>query len=1773
MTDSVLNVILRISSLCRDRHVHLRDVCAYVYENVPKLEHDNDAVLNLLFCPFEIASNIVNEQEIFLALSLQGILFLLRLRRITDKTLYLPPNIPIPAKKKGIFTTSDVTIPTQENSLNNGSSSDTKKLVDVILETLRRHSRSLLDGVAPLVLQCLSEFIYSCDYVGNVKLVDCFQSAFEAQLRIKSLPEFEDSNTILKKIITIILKKRTNYYATHTTTTTTTTTSAPPVVSTAPPSSVSFSAQDATKLGTDVTTDCLEESYNATLVSVPEEALQLSVGDDHDNEGLLGAVNAQPEWLIRYDQDCYEILLRICYLSTKNFDNRASLKSLGLRCRRLSCTLLAHFLHEMDVEFASSNLFESALHKNIILSLLYNCTSEDSDLYCTALEILYYLVVYHAAHLKSKVIVFVLGVLLPMVESKKTSYHQKNTILTFFDFALRSPQVLSDWFTNFDCVQGMTNLCEIFVSRLSKLAKMSHVSGVVTVKQDEALRFACIKVLCTFVRSVESISNVFQAAGYSINSDKNLNEREKYESGKISRNNDEQEEGDMTTRASSVLSREAGSLTELKLHEDMKTPEEMGGQSRTSVNSGISSYTDIEQLLRGKKTFDAVVKAFNAREHKAALAMAQKYNLLSSQTPEVVAQFLLKKELDPISVGEFLCKANDERKGILSAFIGLNDFSNLSIDEAMRVFLGKFKLPGEAQVIDRVMEIFAKQYCAQNPDSFSGPSPAFILAFSIMLLNTDAHSSQITEKMTLEQFIRNNKGIDDGKDLPQHLLEGIYQRITTREILLEGRGIMQSPSLLRRHSKHKKRTFMLSSSSSSSSQSTSTKTSTTTTTTTIVNSTNTTSTIRVPPPTTTTARTGATGVAPTTTRETTLNHGKARMISHQAESDYLAESSLERITLDVSTEPYNSLTSPEVAGALLESTWTALLVAFSVPMEETANMDLIDTCLEGIEYAIKVSCKFSCRTERKAFISALLAFTHLTNLREIEYKSLKSIVVLIRIALEEGDYLETSWYEILHCVSLLSKLQILSSSSPARGGTTLMGNDTNNGDDSNIHSSTGSKKEQRTKLERQNAETIARYIDEVEVHRLFSRSSRLKDESVVNFVEALCLVSAEELGENPPRLFSLQKLVEVTDANIGRLRYAWSKMWANISRHFVTVGLGSNQLVSMFVVDHLRQLARKFLLRKELGDFNFQKDVLRPFEDIAFRTKSSALKELIIASLGQMVDLQPESLVSGWNPLLTALGHCVRNEDNEEVICRAAMILQRITLNHLCLLSSQDLLCLLNAWEAIGRSISSEDTCQVAIWYIRFIAILLIACDVLNNMKVDEVKTILENLPHPTMSPKGGCTNDGDNNNSNSNSNIENSLLGGGGSIFKEGNNSLLPIDMIKYMTSFFISSLRKNEVENNNIKQNTISFCSVALSILASLVMHKRVGSDAIDAMMSLMSSLREILTMDTDTWWYIFSSTVLPTITYLLEQCQLRSTSVPMRLYLLKQTVMGIVRFSRYDFSLPSATVDHALFLLQIVFGGICIGGNDAAIDIGFHGGRQILHNFEKYTGTRNENLWNNIVQYIHDVGSSLMGELESTWCYSIYPNRLEKAVSIILALLHYVKPLRDVALIEGLTMESRTKAVNILLDILRRLMLILRTSFSTTVSTSDEVSSYTLALFIALERSVCNIVMKLDEEYNTFMKEHINTFWSLIVQQLAFIATERNNKAHQEEAESLRVLVVLLLDSMHQLPVSLMIPRVKANMPLFCQLIAINDRRFAASLGSLFLKYHTGGSTGTS
>jgi len=118
--------------------------------------------------------------------------------------------------------------------------------------------------------------------------------------------------------------------------------------------------------------------------------------------------------------------------------------------------------------------------------------------------------------------------------------------------------------------------------------------------------------------------------------------------------------------------------------------------------------------------------------------------------------------------------------------------------------------------------------------------------------------------------------------------------------------------------------------------------------------------------------------------------------------------------------------------------------------------------------------------------------------------------------------------------------------------------------------------------ERLHAEAVARAVGELAIDRVFHASVRLNSEAIQDFVHQLCAVSIQELqtvgshGSQSTfqhRIFSLQKVVEVADANMDiRPRAVWSRAWSTLSKFFTAVGCHANQGIAMFAIDSLKQV-------------------------------------------------------------------------------------------------------------------------------------------------------------------------------------------------------------------------------------------------------------------------------------------------------------------------------------------------------------------------------------------------------------------------------------------------------------------------------------------------------------------------------------------------------------------------------------------------------------------------
>lgn len=74
----------------------------------------------------------------------------------------------------------------------------------------------------------------------------------------------------------------------------------------------------------------------------------------------------------------------------------------------------------------------------------------------------------------------------------------------------------------------------------------------------------------------------------------------------------------------------------------------------------------------------------------------------------------------------------------------------------------------------------------------------YILAFAVIMLNTDAHNPQIKKKMTVKEFIHNNRGINDKQDFPPAFLEDLYNRIVFDEIKMGDGNTLMYPDAVKK---------------------------------------------------------------------------------------------------------------------------------------------------------------------------------------------------------------------------------------------------------------------------------------------------------------------------------------------------------------------------------------------------------------------------------------------------------------------------------------------------------------------------------------------------------------------------------------------------------------------------------------------------------------------------------------------------------------------------------------------------------------------------------------------------------------------------------------------------------------------------------------------------------------------------------------------------------------------------------------------------------------
>ncbi|KAJ6519521.1 hypothetical protein C8R45DRAFT_951795 [Mycena sanguinolenta] len=130
---------------------------------------------------------------------------------------------------------------------------------------------------------------------------------------------------------------------------------------------------------------------------------------------------------------------------------------------------------------------------------------------------------------------------------------------------------------------------------------------------------------------------------------------------------------------------------------------------------------------------------------------------IDHESPEIYLDRLLLAVSKAEVAGILASSADPFYIRALRAYIGNFDFVDDPLDVALRKLLMHVGLPRETQQIDRVMEAFAGRYLECNPSLFTSDDHPYILAFSLIMLHTDAFNKSNKRKMSKADYIKNTR--------------------------------------------------------------------------------------------------------------------------------------------------------------------------------------------------------------------------------------------------------------------------------------------------------------------------------------------------------------------------------------------------------------------------------------------------------------------------------------------------------------------------------------------------------------------------------------------------------------------------------------------------------------------------------------------------------------------------------------------------------------------------------------------------------------------------------------------------------------------------------------------------------------------------------------------------------------------------------------------------------------------------------------------------------
>ena len=212
-----------------------------------------------------------------------------------------------------------------------------------------------------------------------------------------------------------------------------------------------------------------------------------------------------------------------------------------------------------------------------------------------------------------------------------------------------------------------------------------------------------------------------------------------------------------------------------------------------------SASDDSAERLHKQNELKVALELINSKGMKKGLDYLVACKSLSP-TPKQVSTFLRvnQSSIDQTVLGDYLGEGGDGSDKdywnlLRFHYVRATSFVVLNLEQALRLFLSNcgFRLPGEAQKVDRIVSTFSQCFWEDNAADirncpFQNQDTVFVVSFAIIMLNSDLHKANANGKsikrMTKEEFVKNLRGVDDGIRKFTGYLHSFYDSIEAAPI-------------------------------------------------------------------------------------------------------------------------------------------------------------------------------------------------------------------------------------------------------------------------------------------------------------------------------------------------------------------------------------------------------------------------------------------------------------------------------------------------------------------------------------------------------------------------------------------------------------------------------------------------------------------------------------------------------------------------------------------------------------------------------------------------------------------------------------------------------------------------------------------------------------------------------------------------------------------------------------------------------------------------------